>query len=227
MSTSSWRSYLDKVTRKHSVKRVVFCLRSGSDSADVDIYCLIEGRSFVDASKSASGRWVEVFADNRHTLRWKFTESDEIVLSFFRDLRFAFGNRGEYDAFRREALQRASRYTLPEARLRKLQYRLVTLGSKLYGRRAVKDRASRAFLLGAIAYPLVQAALSANHICPRSPKTWLVQAKEALPAQEYKLLLKVLRQGDLRALEELVQLYAAGFESLSIERPVSTLTAIV
>jgi hypothetical protein len=228
MSTNSLRSLLDSSFKGHRVTRVVFCLCSDSTSSDTDVYCLIDGQSFIDISMNKAGHWIEIFADNRDTLDWKLQNGDEILMSFFADLTFAFGNKRQYLSIRKKVLAARSRYKLPDHRLRKLQYRLITLSSKLLGRCAAKDSDTKSLILGAVNYPLVQLVLSANGVCPGSPKKWMQQAKACLAASEYKLLLNVIRHGDLRALKVLMDRYISDLDSLSLDRSgAPVLTAII
>ncbi|HEX8255445.1 MAG TPA: hypothetical protein VF846_20060 [Thermoanaerobaculia bacterium] len=228
MSSDWLRLEVADAIRRHGAGRAIFSLRSGSKSTDIDIYCLVDNHSFVDMHVDAHGRWTEIFADTRDTLRWKIENYDEIVLSILASFEFAFGNRGEHATWRRKALQTRTHYALPEYRRKKLQYRVITLGSKLLGTKAVTDGDATKLLVGAIAYPLLQLLLSANGVCPGSPKAWLAQAKDGIPAQDYRLLLRVIRHGDLEALRRLVDGYTGDLHGLSIDRSGEpTLTTIV
>lgn len=162
------------------------------EGSDYDIYCVVDDpiESTVQIFKNGND-WVEIFIDSWSDMRNKIENSDEICVSFIRDMRNVFNNNSlEYaKAFI------PKKFKIPQKRINLIYYRIKVLYSKYNG---VDTENEKQYFKGLILQQLFMLTFDHTGIWPSSPKRWFYQmermnddfARKVIAAQNDTMLFR-------------------------------------
>lgn len=159
--------------------------------SDFDIYCVIANsvKSSVKIFKDGN-HWAEIFIDTWSDMQSKISNSDEICVSFIKDMKNIFDNNNSLELAK--ALVPES-FKLSEKRRNLIYYRIKVLYSKY---KAVNTENERQYFKYLILNQLFMLTFDYSGIWPTSPKNWFSQiekmnnsfAKQVIISQNDKLL---------------------------------------
>lgn len=190
-----------------------------SNSSDIDIYCITTEESSVHLFYNEENEWVEIFLDSISDVYKKIENIDEISINFIRELRLEFGDNDLYYKLIAKTDIIVGNYCLPSKRKNLLKYRVKVLLSKYINPEPEQSITQQHFILNAITYPLIQLILENYKIFPASPKLWIRQLQQSIPAEDFNLLNNFINQRCDRA--EVINLcdkYTNGLDSIDINK---------
>ncbi|MEX0909827.1 MAG: hypothetical protein WDZ75_00870 [Candidatus Paceibacterota bacterium] len=197
------------ITSNHETKK--------SDSSDIDIYCVANGKSLVELFYDKSV-WTEIFIDNVADVHKKIKNVDEIAINFLCELPFVFGDRAIYTDLHDKAVLTKKNYRIPPKRKNLLRYRIKVLLSKFINS-GTEDETQNKFIINTLSYPLIQLVLEDNNVFPSSPKRWISQLREKLPPSEFEIVKRfVLHQSSRDEIINVCEKYIKDIEPIHIKK---------
>lgn len=158
--------------------------------SDYDIYCVVDDsiESTVRIFKDGND-WVEIFIDSWSDMKNKIENSDEICVSFIRNMRNVFDN----NSFEYAKTFIPEKFKIPQKRINLIYYRIKVLYSKYNG---VSTEKEKQYFKGLILQQLFMLVFDHSGIWPSSPKKWFLQiermnydfARKVIIAQDDKIL---------------------------------------
>ncbi|MGU9544576.1 hypothetical protein [Bacillus cereus] len=192
---------------------------SVSDSSDIDIYCIVKDNVksslhfFYDNNKI----WNEIFIDNVTDVKRKIENVDEICINFLCDFPLIYGKEESIYNIIKLAEKKKRNYEIPLKRKKIIEYRIKVSASKLLNKKYNLSKEQRQFLLNTINYPLIQLIFDYYKIFPKSPKLWIEQFRENIPAKDYQDI-KLLLNGEIsdEVLEGVLAKYCNVLDQITI-----------
>lgn len=173
-----------KYLRPEEILLITSNVGSG-DSSDLDIYCVTSAKSSVHIFKNENSVWTELFIDSLDDLNKKIENMDEIAMNFIHEMDFVYGDRILFNELNDKIGKRIRNYKIPEKRKNLIKYRIKVLLTKYLKPCKNNIETQNRFIINSLSYPLIQLVLEYHKIFPSSPKRWIVQIRDHVPAKEF------------------------------------------